>query len=96
MILHGDNTVSFINNGFAIDVKYGIVENCNQIHIYQRNDTNAQKFFIIDQHDGWFSLHSALNPNYCIDINGGCPDNLTKVQLYEYNGSNAQKFSFIE
>ena len=96
MILHGDNSVSFINNGFAIDVQYGIVKNCNQIQIYQRNDTDAQKFFIMYEQDGWFSLHSSLNRSYCIDINGGCPDNFTKIQLYIYNGSNAQKFKFIE
>ena len=96
MILHGDNSVSFINNGFAIDVQYGIVKNCNQIQIYQRNGTDAQKFFIMYEQDGWFSLHSSLNRSYCIDINGGCPDNFTKIQLYIYNGSNAQKFKFIE
>ena len=96
MVLNNDNSVSFINGRFAIDVNGGIVENCTQIQIYDRNGTNAQKFFIKHEWGEWFSLHSALNQNYCIDINGGCPDNCTKVQLYQNNGSNAQKFTFIE
>ena len=96
MILNGDNSVTFINDRFAIDVSGGIVTNFNQIQIYERNGTNAQKFYIMHEGDGWFSMHSALNQNYCIDINGGCPNNCTKVQLYLSNGSNAQKFKFIE
>ena len=96
VVLNGDNSVSFIFDRFAIDVDGGRVENCNKIQIYERNGTNAQKFFIKHEWGQWFSLHSALNQNYCIDINGGYSDNLTKVQLYQNNGSNAQKFTFIE
>ena len=96
MILNEDNSVTFINDRFAIDVNGGVVANFTQIQIYERNGTNAQKFYIKYEGDGWFSIHSALNQNYCIDINNACPNNCTKVQLYIGNGTNAQKFKFIE
>ena len=96
MVLNGDNSVTFINDRFAIDVNGGVVANFTQIQIYERNGTNAQKFYIKYEGDGWFSIHSALNQNYCIDINNACPNNCTKVQLYIGNGTNAQKFKFIE
>ena len=95
-ILNDDGSVTFSNEGFAIDVNGGVVSNSNIIQLYERNGTNAQKFFVRHWGNGWFSLHSALNQNYCIDIRQGSSEPFTQIQLYENNGTNAQKFRFVD
>ena len=96
LILNDDGSVTFSNEGFAIDVNGGVVSNSNIIQLYERNGTNAQKFFVRHWGNGWFSLHSALNQNYCIDIRQGSSEPFTQIQLYENNGTNAQKFRFVD
>ena len=96
MVLNEDGSVSFFNRNFAIDAFGGIAKNGTQINIWEKNSSNAQKYYIEDVGNGWYRIHSAINYNYCIDVNGFCSDNGTKIQLWEKNDSIAQKFKFIE
>lgn len=93
MMKNNDNTFTFIiGEHYAIDVRWGQAANGTQIQIYEYNQTNAQKFYIKDENDGYFSIHSAINSNYVIDVDTGSN---VKVQLWEYHGGKNQKFKFI-
>ena len=96
MVLNGDGSVSFLNGEFAIDAFGGVAQNGTQINIWERNHSDAQKFYIKDIGNGWYKIHSACNQDFCIDVNGCCSDNETKIQLWYKNDSIAQIFKFIE
>ena len=94
--LNEDGTVTFTNGEFAIDACGGVAENGTEIHLWERNGTNAQKFYIKDIGNDNFRIHSSINENYCIDVYDCRSDNGTKIQLWEKNDSIAQIFKFIE
>jgi len=96
MMKNNDNSYSFIiGHLFAIDVKWGEASNGTQIQIWDYNQTNAQKFYLKDENDGYFSIHSAIDYNYVIDVEEGNSNDGTKIQLWEYHGGKNQKFKFI-
>ena len=96
IIVNIDGTVSFINGKYAIDYLLGHADYHTKIQIFERNGTEAQKFYIIYRGYGWYSIHSAINSNYCLDVNDGKSENGTNIQLYSFNDSDAQLFKFIE
>ena len=62
---------------------------------YTANSTDAQKWLIIKNNDGTYSIASKSSGLY-LDINGGKIQNNSNVQIYTKNGTNAQKFKFEE
>lgn len=98
-IYHDDGAISFVKSvgslNFALDAKWGQAQNGTPIILYLYNGTNAQKFFLKDEPEGYFSIHSAIDRNYVIDVDGGSTDNLTKIQLWEYYGTKNQRFKFV-
>ena len=93
MMKNKDLSYTFIiGHIFAIDVKWGEACNGTPIQLYEYNQTNAQKFFLKDENDGYFSIHSAIDYNYVIDVDTGDD---TTVQLWEYHGGKNQKFKFV-
>ena len=62
---------------------------------YEANGTNSQKWQIVKNPNGSYSIISKLN-NLYLDIQNGNISNGANVQVYESNGSNAQQFKIIE
>ena len=77
-----DGTVSFIKNGFAIDVRGGEAKNWTAIQIYEINHSNAQKFYLLELEPSIIVIHSAIDPKFVIDVNNSCSDDYTKIQLW--------------
>ena len=69
----------------------------NETNVCQNefNNTDAQKWIIIENDNGTYSIASKLSGLY-IDIHNGNISNGENVQLYENNGTVAQQFKFIE
>lgn len=67
----------------------------NNVYQYELNGTDAQKWEIIKNDNGSYSIISKLNGLY-LDIHNGDITNGANVQVYENNGSIAQQFNFIE
>jgi hypothetical protein len=80
---------------FAIDVEFSVVKNGTKIQIWECNGTKAQRFYLREHSDGYFSIHSALNQDYVIDVNNSETHNWNTIQLYKYNGTKAQRFEII-
>ena len=96
LLLNSDGSVTFENGGFALDVTSSNAKNGTQIQLWERNYTNAQKFYLECIGNDRFIIHSSINQKFCIDVSGSKNENGTKIQLYEKNGSNAQIFTFVE
>ena len=87
------NIISKLDNNKVVDLYSGIIQNCNNIHLYQSNGTNAQKWKITKNSDGYYTISLASNPDYVLDISGAIFSNLSNVQLYRRNNTIAQKWS---
>ena len=96
LLLNEDGSVTFENGGLAMDVQDGAAKNGTQIRVWERNGSNAQKFYLTCVGNDCYEIHSAINQNFCVDVNGGKNENNTKIQLWEKNGSKAQLFRFVE
>lgn len=73
----------------AIDNSSSNVENGNNIHIWEKNGTNAQKWRV-ENKNGGIILHSGNNDNFVLDNNGSQCVNGNNIHLWEKNGTNAQ------
>ena len=87
----GYYTIINVNSGKLLTVKDGetnVIQN-------EANGTDGQKWQIIKNLNGSYSIISKLNGLY-LDIQNGNISNGANVQVYENNGSAAQQFEFIE
>ncbi len=64
--------------------------------MWESNDSDAQKWKIINEGDGYYSFQTKLNNNYYLDIQYSGTENGTNVWLYKGNHSNAQKFKIVQ
>ena len=78
----------------VLDVYGGSLNNSANVQLYDLNDTNAQKFFVIPKGDGFYSIING-NSRKSLDIYGGKNANKTNVQQYTSNNSNAQVFRIM-
>ena len=78
----------------VLDVYGGSLNNSANVQLYDSNDTNAQKFFVIPKGDGFYSIING-NSRKSLDIYGGKNANKANVQQYTGNGSNAQIFRIM-
>ena len=83
-ISYGDN---------ALDVMDANKKLGTGIHMFTKNNTNAQRWTIKDCGDGGFNIYSKCNA-LCVDLSNG---DLTKgiVNMYAYNAGTNQKWKFI-
>ena len=84
--------ISYLNQSKAIDVNGGTLKNGSNIQLYASNSSNAQKFKIIKNDDGTYSIRS-FDGLWTFDV-GSNTNPGANVQLYQPNDSNAQKFYF--
>lgn len=86
---------TFQNTGNVIDVLHSKMVNENKIQMHSFNNTNAQKFKIINMGDGYISILSSINADYCLDVTHSGTNPGTKIWLYKRNNSSAQQFKLI-
>ena len=82
---------SSYNRNYVVDNTGFVINNGNNIEIYQFYGNNAQKWHVT-HNNGAIVIRSVINENYVIDLNGGFINNGNNIQLWEYNGSNAQRW----
>lgn len=85
-------------NGLMLDLKNGRTSAGNNIWLYTRNDTAAQKYCFykaadnVEIKDGVYTIASGLDKNKVVDQSSAGMFDKTNVQLYQSNGTNAQKW----
>ena len=62
---------------------------------YDRNDSSAQKWYIIPCGNGYYKIISQCN-FLAMDIAGGNTAKGTNIQCWKLNGAKAQKFKFVK
>lgn len=68
--------------------------NGNNIHLWTYNGTKAQRWYLVRNSDGTYTIQSSVNRNFVVDNNGNNVYNGNNIQIWEYNGSNAQRWIF--
>ncbi|MGN1277643.1 MAG: RICIN domain-containing protein, partial [Floccifex sp.] len=86
---------SSINTNYALDVKGASQANSANVQLYESNGTNAQKWQLTKDSNGYFTLIS-LCSNKALDVNAGKAVNSQNVQQYQSNGTWAQKWILVK
>ena len=82
---------SLLDTGMSLDIAGGSTVNGANVQLYTANGTNAQKFVIYDEGDG-YSIRNIGSEKY-VDVSGGTLATGTNVQSYEDNDTRAQRWS---
>ena len=72
-----------------MDVSGASRSNYGNVQIWAGNGTNAQKWKVTHDSNGYVTLTS-VNSGKVLDVNGGVSANGTNVQQYDSNGTYAQ------
>ena len=86
------NIASKIDSNKVVDLNRGIIQDFGNIQLYENNGTDAQKWKITKNNDGYYTISLASNTDYVLDISGAVFNNLSNVQLYKRNNTIAQKW----
>lgn len=88
-------TIQSVHSGKMLDVYGGYATNRTNVHQYDANGTNAQKWKIEDLGDGTYRIISQCG-GLVLDVDNGSTSNGANVQIYTNNGTDAQKFVFAK
>lgn len=96
--------VSALRSTLALDVQSAKALNKQNIQVYRKNNSNAQKFKLheaktaakstLEVDNGTYTIRSTNSPTLGLDIKSASKAHAANVQLYKGNGSQAQKFHF--
>lgn len=93
-----DGTYTFgskLNASMKMDVSGASRSNYGNVQIWAGNGTNAQKWKVTHDSNGYVTLTS-VNSGKVLDVNGGSSSNGTNVQQYDSNGTYAQKWIAVK
>lgn len=93
-----DGTYTFgskLNTSMKMDVSGASRSNYGNVQIWAGNGTNAQKWKVTHDSNGYVTLTS-VNSGKVLDVNGGVSTNGTNVQQYDSNGTYAQKWIAVK
>ena len=92
----GDGYYKIINvySGKALDVQNGGKTKGTNVWQYTENDTDAQKWKIVEK-DGYYNIVSKLN-NLALDIDNASIQCKTNVQVYTNKNTESQRFVFLD
>lgn len=93
-----DGTYTFgskLNASMKMDVSGASRSNYGNVQIWAGNGTNAQKWKVTHDSNGYVTLTS-VNSGKVLDVNGGVSANGTNVQQYDSNGAYAQKWIAVK
>lgn len=85
---------SSINGNHVIDLNGSLTHDGNNIQIWTKNNTNAQKWNIWPNGDGTYTIASVINDNCVIDLNGSHTNDGNNIHIWKRNNTNAQKWYF--
>ncbi len=83
--------VSAVNNRFVMDVNGASLADGGNVQLYENNGSNAQKFQITRQSDGYYTI-SSVNSGKVLDCAGAGRINGTNIQQYTSNATAAQRW----
>lgn len=86
---------SKLNTSMKMDVSGASRSNYGNVQIWAGNGTNAQKWKVTHDSNGYVTLTS-VNSGKVLDVNGGVSTNGTNVQQYDSNGTYAQKWIAVK
>lgn len=81
---------SMLKTSMALDIANGAVYDGGNVQIYSANGSNAQKFVLTDEGDGW-SIRAVGAGKY-VDVAGGTMKSETNVQTFTQNNTRAQRW----
>lgn len=93
-----DGTYTFgskLNTSMKMDVSGASRSNYGNVQIWAGNGTNAQKWKVTHDSNGYVTLTS-VNSGKVLGVNGGVSANGTNVQQYDSNGTYAQKWIAVK
>lgn len=93
-----DGTYTFgskLNTSMKMDVSGASRSNYGNVQIWAGNGTNAQKWKVTHDSNGYVTLTS-VNSGKVLDVNGGVSANGINVQQYDSNGTYAQKWIAVK
>lgn len=85
---------SALKRGMVLDVAEGAPGDCVNIRLWERNNTNAQKFNIIPQSDGTYVLEPWCSGKRA-DVYAAGKEPGTNIWQYSKNGTDAQKWYLV-
>ena len=86
---------SMLLTSMCADVRGGSTVNGANVQLYSSNDTNAQKFYLVEETSGHWSIQCA-NSGLYVDVAGGAATSGTNVQQYRDNDTRAQRWNVID
>ena len=86
---------SMLLTKMCADVFNGSAVRGANVQLYSANDTNAQKFRVLEETSAHWSLQNANSGMY-VDVSGGTARNGQNVQQYTDNDSRAQRWKLTE
>ena len=93
-----DGTYTFgskLSTSMKMDVSGASRSNYGNVQIWANNGTNAQKWKVTHDSNGYATLTS-VNSGKVLDVNGGVSASGTNVQQYDSNGTYAQKWIAVK
>ena len=86
---------SMLLTSMCADVAGGSAVKGANVQLYSTNDSNAQKFSVLEETSAHWSLQNANSGMY-VDVSGGSARNGQNVQQYSDNDSRAQRWKLTE
>ena len=93
-----DGTYTFgskLNTSMKMDVSGASRSNYGNVQVWAGNGTNAQKWKVTHDSNGYVTLTS-VNSGKVLDVNGGVSASGINVQQYDSNGTYAQKWIAVK
>ncbi|MBE5995733.1 MAG: hypothetical protein E7240_00080 [Lachnospiraceae bacterium] len=84
---------SLVGGLTVLDVNAASFANAANVQIYQSNDTNAQKWYLV-KHGDWYQIISAVSGK-ALDVKSAGTADGTNVQQYTKNNTNAQDWKLV-
>ncbi|MBQ9021186.1 MAG: RICIN domain-containing protein [Eggerthellaceae bacterium] len=83
------------NKNFVIDLAGANTQNRTNIRLWGRNSTQAQKWIIKRESDGFYSVKNILSDKV-LDVANGNPVARANVWSYNNNGTDAQRWAIVK
>ena len=86
---------SMLLTSMAVDIAGGSAIRGANVQLYGSNDTNAQKFYVVEESADHWSIQNAQSLMY-MDVARGTAANGTNIQQWSDNDSRAQRWNLID
>ena len=85
-----------LNQNQVIDVSAASKLNGTNIALWEKNNNNAQTWYIKHIGNGYYTIVSSMNIKTSLDLANGNTSNGTNIQLWKTNNSDAQTWKFVD